>query len=125
MLPGVAVTRIASHPADAAAVFVTVANSGNSHVFRSADGGSLWHDIDRGALPDAPHHALLLRADAPEQLFVCSDAGVHLTRNGGATWLNVTGNLPKSMVVDLAYQIATKTLVAATYGRSLWALPLG
>ena len=124
VLPGVTVTRLATHPADAAHLYVTVANSGNSHVFRSADGGQSWADIDGGALPDAPHHAVLLRPDKPSDVYVCSDAGVHMTPDGGATWLNATGNLPPVMVVDLVYQAATKTLLAATYGRSIWQLRL-
>jgi photosystem II stability/assembly factor-like uncharacterized protein len=124
MLPGVAVTRIATHPANAADVYVTVANSGNSHVFRSVDGGLRWADIDRGALPDAPHHAVLVRPDNPAEVYVCSDAGVHMTSDGGATWRDATGNLPAVLVVDLVYQQQTKTLIAATYGRSLWQLRL-
>ncbi|MEP7057675.1 MAG: hypothetical protein ABI809_07870, partial [Caldimonas sp.] len=124
VLPGVAITRIATHPADATDVYVTVANSGNSHVFRSRDGGLAWTDIDGGALPDSPHHAVLIRPDAPGEIYVCSDAGVYTTSDGGAKWLNATGNLPNTMVVDLVYRIATKTLVAATYGRSIWQITL-
>ncbi|MFN8062306.1 MAG: hypothetical protein U0Q12_24355 [Vicinamibacterales bacterium] len=119
-LPGVMITRIDTHPEDAADVFVTVANFGNSHVFRSKNGGSTWNDIDNGRLPDVPHHALLIRPDAPSQLYVCCDAGVFTTRDGGRTWRNATANLPNVMVVDLVYHIATQTLVAATYGRSIW-----
>jgi len=81
-------------------------------------------DIDAGALPDAPHHAVLVRPDRPAEVYVCSDAGVYVTADGGAKWLNASGNLPNTMVVDLAYQAASKTLVAATYGRSIWALKL-
>lgn len=124
VLPGVAVTRIAAAPGDADDVFVTVANFGNSHVFRSRNGGLDWADIDGGRLPDVPHHAVLIRPDAPSQVWVCSDAGVHTTSDGGATWRNATGNLPPAMVVDLVYHAATKTLHAATYGRSIWRLPL-
>ena len=123
-LPGVSITRIAAHPAHAKDVTVCVANSGNSHVFHSTDGGTTWADIDRGQLPDVAHHALLIRHDAPDQLYVCSDSGVYVTKDDGATWFDATGNLPKAMVTDLAYHEASKTLVAATYGRSLWALRL-
>jgi photosystem II stability/assembly factor-like uncharacterized protein len=124
-LPGVMITRIETHPQDAAQVFVTVGNSGSSHVFRSRDAGSTWHDIDGGRLPDAPHQALLIRPDAPSQLWVCTDAGVFVTNNGGKTWRNATGNLPPAMVVDLVYHEGSKTLVAATYGRGIWKLALG
>ena len=123
-LPGVMITRIETNPSDAADVFITVANFGNSHVFRSKDAGSTWIDIDNGKLPDVPHHALLIRPDKPTQLYVCSDAGVFLTKDNGSTWTNATGNLPNVMVVDLVFQTSTKQLFAATYGRSIWRLQL-
>jgi photosystem II stability/assembly factor-like uncharacterized protein len=123
-LPGVMITRIETAPADARDVFVTVANFGNSHVFRSTDSGSSWTDIDGGKLPDVPHHALLIRPDAPAELYVCNDAGVYVTKDTGITWLNVTANLPNVMVVDLVYRAATKSLIAATYGRSIWQITL-
>ena len=52
------------------------------------------------------------------------DAGVYVTDDGGTTWRDGTGNLPPSMVVDLVYHSASKTLLAATYGRSIWRLHL-
>jgi photosystem II stability/assembly factor-like uncharacterized protein len=121
-LPGVMVTRLETNPADAREVFVTLANFGNSHVFRSPDGGSTWTDIDGGKLPDVPHHALLIRPDAPEELYVCNDAGVFVTKDKGKKWRNVTSNLPNVMVIDLVYQERTRALLAATYGRSIWRL---
>ena len=124
-LPGAMITRIETHPANARDICVTTANFGSSHVFRSTDSGATWTDIDGGRLPDAPHHALLIRPDAPNELYVCSDAGVYLTRDGGATWLNSTFKLPHSMIVDLVYHSASKTLYAATYGRSIWKLKVG
>lgn len=123
-LPGVMVTRIETHPANAREVYVTVANFGNSHVFRSSDAGSTWIDIDKRKLPDVPHHALLIRPDAPDELHVCNDAGVFMTTDEGRTWQNLTSNLPTVMVVDIVYQEQTKTLLAATYGRSVWRLQL-
>lgn len=123
-LPSVMITRIETAPSDARDVFITVANFGNSHVFRSTDSGSSWSNIDGGKLPDVPHHALLVRPDAPTELYVCNDAGVYVTKDAGLTWLNATANLPNVMVVDLVYQAATKSLIAATYGRSIWQITL-
>jgi len=119
-LPKVTITRIETDPAYAKTLYVTVANFGHSHVFRSTDAGSTWADIDGGKLPDAPHHALLIRPDAPEELYVGNDAGVFMTKDGGLTWQNATANLPNAMVVDLVYHTSSKTLLAATYGRSTW-----
>lgn len=119
-LPGVMITRIATRPGTPNTVYVTCGNSGNPHVFVSRDAGATWADIDGGRLPDLAHHALLVRPDRPNELWVCNDAGVFCTADDGLNWRNATGNLPFVMVVDLVYQRATKTLFAATYGRSLW-----
>lgn len=124
VLPGVVITRIETSVKDARQVFLTVANFGNSHVFYSRDAGLTWVDIDNGRLPNVPHHALLIRPDAPNELYVCNDVGVFMTKNNGAQWTNLTANLPTAMVVDLVYQLPTKTLLAATYGRSIWGIKL-
>jgi len=123
-LPGVMVTRIETHPADASDVYLTVGNSGNSHVFRSKDNGSTWTDIDGGKLPDVPHSALLIRPDKPKELYVACDVGVFMTNDGGTTWRDATGALPNVMVVDIVLHEATRTLFAATYGRSIWSATL-
>jgi len=42
------------------------------------------------------------------------------TKDG--TWMNLTKNLPNATVIDLVYHLKTKSLYAATYGRSIWRL---
>jgi photosystem II stability/assembly factor-like uncharacterized protein len=121
-LPGHIITRIAAAPNQANRVFATVGNFGHAHVFRSDDGGMMWSDADRGQLPDAPHQSIAIPDDAPETIFVCSDAGVFVSTNAGSTWMNLTRNLPHVMVVDLVYHEPTTTLYAATYGRGLFKL---
>jgi hypothetical protein len=86
----------------------------------SDNGGLTWRDIDRGRLPDVPHHALLIPPDAATSLYVGNDAGVFFSRDFGDTWMTLTRNLPSSMIVDLVYHSGDGTLTAATYGRSLW-----
>lgn len=121
-LPGHTITRIAASPVDADRLFISMANVGHAHVYRSDDGGTSWRDVDNGQLPDVPHHALLIRPDAPSTVYVCGDAGVYVSPDAGATWMNLTRNLPRVMIVDLVFQQAKKWLVAATYGRSLYRL---
>jgi photosystem II stability/assembly factor-like uncharacterized protein len=89
-------------------------------VFRSDDGGNTWHDADRGQLPDVPHHAVAIPDDAPNTIYVCSDAGVHVSTDAGRTWMSLLRNLPHVMVVDLVYHAPGASLYAATYGRSLF-----
>ena len=110
------------HPVNADRVFATVANFGHSHVFRSDDAGARWEDADNRQLPDVPHHAIAMRADQPDTLYVCNDVGVFVSPDAGLTWMNLSGNLPHVMMVDLVHHEADGTLSAASYGRSLWRL---
>lgn len=121
-LPGVTITRLATSPADADLLFATVANFGHSHVYRSRDGGETWEDVDKGQLPDVPHHSIAIPPDAAAVVYVCNDVGVFVSNDAGNTWMSITRNLPNTMVVDLTYHRIDGTLTAATYGRSIWRL---
>ncbi len=124
MLPGHTITRLESHPKDANLVIATVANFGHSHVFRTRDGGLSWEDLDKGQLPDVPHHVAVIRADEQDKVYVGNDAGVFVFDTVAGTWRNLTKNLPNAMVVDLVYHDQDGTLSAATYGRSIWRIKL-
>jgi photosystem II stability/assembly factor-like uncharacterized protein len=119
-LPGVLISRIESGPQDPDLLFLTVANFGNSHVFRSDDGGATWRDVDQGRLPDVPHHAAVIPTDDAQTIFVCNDAGVYASYDLGRTWRSLKRNLPNTMMIDLVYHQGDGTLMAASYGRSLW-----
>lgn len=121
-LPGVTITRLESSRTNAELVFATAANFGNSHVFRSDDGGAHWQDIDGGRLPDVPHHAVVISPDDPQTVFVANDAGVYVSHDLGGRWHSLKRNLPNTMCVDLVYHQGAGTLTVATYGRSLWRL---
>jgi photosystem II stability/assembly factor-like uncharacterized protein len=124
VLPGHAVTRLATSPNNADVLLATVANFGHSHVFRSRDGGMTWEDVDKGRLPDVPHHSIAIPPASPATIYVASDAGVFASQDGGDSWSNLTRNLPSVMVVDLVYHAASHTMSAATYGRSIWRLAI-
>lgn len=120
-LPGHTITRIDStSKLGADFLFITIANFGHSHVFCSRDGGKTWADVDKGRLPNVPHHAVVIRPDEPKTVYVGNDAGVFVSRDSGNTWMNMTRNLPNVIVVDLVLQEKDGTLSAATYGRSIW-----
>jgi photosystem II stability/assembly factor-like uncharacterized protein len=120
VLPGFLITRIETSPVNPDHVIATVAMFQCSHVFRSLDGGSSWEDVDRGRLPDVPHHAVAIPRAHPREIFVAGDAGVFVSSDFGDSWSNLTGALPNVTVVDLTYHEATDVLYAATYGRSAW-----
>ena len=120
LLPGYTITRIASRPNDGDVVLATVANFGHSHLYLSRDGGVNWQDLDRGRLPDVPHHVVLVRSDVADTIYVGNDIGVWRSPDFGISWENITDNLPNANVVDLVYHRIDGTITAATYGRSLW-----
>jgi hypothetical protein len=120
-LPGHEITRIDSNAKlGVNFVLITVANFGHSHLFCSRDGGKKWEDVDLGALPDVPHHAVVMRPDQPETIYVANDAGVFVSDDSARTWMNMTANLPHVNIVDLVFHEKDRALFAATYGRSLW-----
>jgi photosystem II stability/assembly factor-like uncharacterized protein len=121
-LPGHSITRLSASPVDANLVFAAIANFGHPHIFRSKDGGLTWTDVDKGQLPDVAHHSIAIPRLSPKTIYVCNDVGVFASIDSGDTWMNLTRNLPHTMVVDLVYHEKDGTLNAATYGRSLWRL---
>jgi hypothetical protein len=124
ILPGHTITRLESHPNDANLLYAAVANFGHPHIFRSRDGGDTWEDVDKGQLPDVPHHVLTIRPDDLKKLYVGNDAGVFVLNTTTGGWANLTKNLPNATVIDLVYHEKDGALFAATYGRSIWRLKL-
>lgn len=121
-LPGLTITRIESNPKDADVVYLSVGGFGKRHIFRSSDGADSWRNLDEGRLPAVPYRAVVVPTAHPRTVYVAGDAGVFVSGDEGATWRNLTRNLPNVSFVDLVFHDADQTLVAATYGRSLWRL---
>jgi ligand-binding sensor domain-containing protein len=93
-------------------------------VFQSDNHGTTWQDVDRGKLPEVPHHAAVVPPASPNTLYVSSDAGVFMSTDLGKTWSNFTLKLPNTMVIVLVYQQSDRTLLGATYGQSIYRIEL-
>ncbi len=93
-------------------------------VFRSTDRGVTWDDVS-GDLPEAPVGKVLPIGD---DLLVGTDVGVFWTPKVatglGKHWYRVGTGLPMAPVWDLAYQAATNTLYAASFGRGAFTFSL-
>ena len=102
-------------------------------IYRSIDGGAHWAYINSN-LPQAPANSLVVDPQDANTVYLATDAGVFSTRQvatcGTAAsncWAAYGTGLPKSPVVQLSASPATASssvLVAATYGRGLWQIPL-
>jgi hypothetical protein len=62
---------------------------------------------------------------AHNTLYAATDSGVFVTTNGGTTWFTMGTGLPNVPVLSLVLHEPSRTLLAATHGRSAWdyALP--
>ena len=119
--PSRAVSDIASDPNDPQRFGITFGGFGGSKVFVTQDAGQTFA-ILTGNLPDIPLNSFAF-TPARNRFFVGSDIGVFETTDAGQTW-GLTSGLPLVPVSDLVYHAATNRLIASTYGRGVWNLPL-
>lgn len=126
-LPTRWITRVAVDPYDENTVYVTLSgyryDSYLPHVFRSTNGGQNWQDIS-GDLPEAPVNDIIVDPLVDSALYAATDFGVFVSWNLGQNWQMLGDNLPNVPVVDLRMHNPTHTLVAATYGRSMYSFNL-
>jgi photosystem II stability/assembly factor-like uncharacterized protein len=131
-LPVRPLNDIVVDPLNALSVYVSYsgfnsAGSGNGHVFHSPDGGQTWVDIS-GNLPDVPVNTLMLDPDSvgsgtARVLYAGTDIGVFRATLGGTPqWEAFGTGLPPVVVTRLTYNRTTHQLLAATYGRGIWAI---
>ncbi len=121
------ITRVAVDPLDAQTAYVTLSgyrwDEYLSHIFRTTNAGSAWEDIS-GNLPEAPLNDVIVDPQDSATLFVASDVGVFFTQDLGGDWQFLGAGLPLAPVTDMALHHPTRTLVAATYGRSMFKFDL-
>jgi photosystem II stability/assembly factor-like uncharacterized protein len=132
-LPVRNVTEVVVDPLDSRVAYVAYSGfnsngSGNGHLFRTIDGGQSWQDLT-GNLPDVPVNTILIDPDSATSsssmrvLYVGTDIGVFKsTLDGGRRWQTFGAGLPSIVVNRLAYNATTHQLLAATYGRGIWAI---
>jgi hypothetical protein len=112
------VTAITVDSTNARTAYATVSGFAGPHVWKTVDGGATWNSISKG-LPDAPANDVIYQP-ATGELDVATDVGLFRTMDGGATWTLFDG-LPNVVIMALAWNGASHTLVAATYGRGMFA----
>jgi photosystem II stability/assembly factor-like uncharacterized protein len=122
-LPDRWITCVQTSPFDKATAFVTISgyrwDSYLSHVYRTTNNGQTWDDVSSN-LPDFPVNCMVIDPALPGTWYIGTDGGVYITTNAGATWEPYGTGMPRITVFDLYLHAPTRTLTAATFGRSMY-----
>jgi photosystem II stability/assembly factor-like uncharacterized protein len=126
-LPNRWVTRVAVDPRVDSVAYATFSGYRESdplpHIFRTTDYGQTWIPIN-GNLPDSPINDVVPDPEDSSTLYVATDVGVFFTTNLGTDWVPLGAGMPIVPVLDLSFHLPTRTLVAATHGRSMFKINL-
>jgi len=90
------------------------------YLYKTEDYGQTWQPIT-GGIP-AHEFTRVIRADPARRglLYAGTETAVYVSLDDGAQWRLLRGNLPVAPIYDLT--IKDDSLIAATHGRSFWAL---
>jgi hypothetical protein len=123
-LPDRYITRIAVHDTQPNQAWIAMSGFGGGHIFHTSTSGGSWQDVST-SLPDTPVNALAIDTrHTPAWLFAGTDIGVFISLDNGAHWARSGGGLPNTFVNDLVLDLGTNKLLAATFGRGVWAASL-
>jgi uncharacterized protein (TIGR03437 family) len=127
-LPGRPIAKITFDPVAPATFYVSLSgfshflpNDNLGHVLKTTDLGENYTDIS-GNLPNIPVNDLVVDPDSPGVLYIATDIGVFQSSDDGQTWFTMSKGLPRVLVRSLNLHRSSRTLRAATYGRSVWDL---
>lgn len=99
--------------------------AGQSHIYRSTDGGATWTGVDGSGdtgIPDIPVFRVLIDPSDPQRLFAGTDLGVFVSLDSGATWnrdANPFAAVPTEALA-LDKSAGANHLYAFTFGRGVW-----
>jgi len=114
-------TDLKAHPTDPNILYMTLAKK----VYKSVDKGLTWTDIT-GTLPNVNLNTITYYKNAPEGLYVGSDAGVYYKDSTMSDWIAFSQGLPANgriTELEIYYDndsISEDAIRASTYGRGLW-----
>ena len=99
--------------------------AGQSHVYRSTDGGRTWSGIDGegdNGVPDIPVLAVTVDPQDARRIYLGTDLGVFVSVDGGGCWArdqNPFAAVPAEALV-LERGAGATYLYAFTFGRGVW-----
>ncbi len=124
LTPWSKVAMIEASRADSAEAYVAIdrhrLDDFAPHLYRTLDRGRSWQEIVKGLPASAWVNAVREDPARPGLLFAGTEAGVYVSFDDGDRWQSLRLGMPATSVRDLA--VRDGDLIAATHGRSMWAL---
>jgi len=118
------VSRLVASSHDLGTVYLTQTGRRDDdfqvYIWKSSDFGKTWSDISAN-IPVGPVNVIREDPEDTRRLYVGTDAGVYISKDGGETW-EVLGDLPFAYVHDLEIHPRDRMIVIATHGRGMWVL---
>lgn len=93
-------------------------NSEFAKFYYSEDGGLTFINSSKG-LPNLPNNCLI---NINNQWICGNNASVYILENG--VWKPLGNNFPPTIVTELKYFKESRTLIASTFGRGMWAIKI-
>ncbi|HEY4563714.1 MAG TPA: glycosyl hydrolase, partial [Thermoanaerobaculia bacterium] len=118
------INEIDASPLDKGTAYVAAtmykSDDNRPYLYKTNDYGATWTRIDNGI--DPAHFTRVVRADPARRglLYAGTERGMYVSFDDGAHWQPLQLNLPIVPIHDLT--IKDGSLIAATHGRSFWAL---
>ena len=115
------ITDLAAHPTDPGTIYMT----SGTLIFKSTDKGNTWTNITEN-LPQIHISTVAYYNNAPEGLYVGTDAGVFYKDQTTSGWIAYSDGLPANgriTEVEIYYDndsAASDAIRASSYGRGLW-----
>jgi photosystem II stability/assembly factor-like uncharacterized protein len=118
-------SRVVPSQHDEATVYVTQRGREDDefgvYVYKSTDFGKTFTSLAAN-IPAGSVNVIREDPTEPAVLYLGTDFGAFVSTDGGRRWEVLGGGLPSVQVSDLAYHLRDRILVAATYGRGMYAL---
>ena len=126
---GLSLSWISFDPRKLGAIYVAsvAPDQTRSHLWKSTNFGASWTAIDSlasGFPAGIPVNTLVVDPVASNTLYAGTHLGVYASQDGGNSWTRYGSGMPLVNVTDLYVDNDDSMIRAATFGRSVWELPL-
>jgi hypothetical protein len=115
------VNRIVIDKDDPTKAYVAFGGYNNNNLWRTADNGATWTDLNSPArvLPSVPYFGLARHPLNGNWLYVGTEVGLFTSQDGGTTWSTSNDGPANVEIADLVWR-DNSTLIAATHGRGMF-----